>query len=61
VTEKVHREAGRHYGPLAVTAEKLYERFTDEELEVVLRFLLAGAELFGPLLDELRARLDRGG
>ena len=49
-----------YYEPVGRMAEELFERFTDEQLEVVLDFLQTGAELHDRVLADLKARLAEG-
>ena len=56
-TPKLAEAAWQFYAPLAATAEELYSRFSEEELELLLRFLGTANELFAGMLDELHARL----
>jgi DNA-binding MarR family transcriptional regulator len=58
LTPKPGELAGRFYGPLAATAQELYSRFTDEELELLLRFLETANELFAGMVDDLKAQLE---
>ncbi len=57
LTERAHAVLWPHYEPIATAADKLYSRFSESDLQVVLDFLQAGAELFGRRLDELRSGL----
>jgi DNA-binding MarR family transcriptional regulator len=58
LTPKLGESAGRFYGPLASTAQELYSRFSEDELELLLRFLETANELFAGMVDDLKARLE---
>jgi DNA-binding MarR family transcriptional regulator len=45
LTELARRLAGQFYGPLAQEGATLVERFTDDELRVILDYLLAARQL----------------
>ena len=57
VTEKAGALLWPFYEPLAKLSERLYARYSDDQLALVLDFLVAGAELHEEVLAELRARL----
>ena len=57
LSPQLHQEMWPLYAPLAEMAEDVYKRFTDEELELVLRFLETASERFAGMLDDLKARL----
>ena len=61
LTEKVHGIVWRYYEPLARLSEKLYEKYTDEQLALLLDFLESAAELYEPELARLKDRLSGGG
>jgi DNA-binding MarR family transcriptional regulator len=54
---KVHEAAWPYFEPLQRRAEQLYAEFTEEELEVLVRFLERARDRFDGMVDELRARL----
>ena len=45
------------YEPMQRLSEELYSRYSDDELALLLGFLVAGAELYEEVFAELRARL----
>ena len=57
VTEKAGALIWPFYEPLMKMSERLYVRYSDEQLALVLDFLEAGAELYDEVLAELHARL----
>ena len=57
LTEKAHVEIWRYYEPLARMSEQLYERYSDAQLELLLDFLRAAAELHEQTFASLKARL----
>lgn len=57
LTKKAHESAWQYYQPLAELSAKLYARYSDEQLELLLDFLEAAAELFEGPLTRLRERL----
>jgi len=57
VTEKAGALLWPFYEPLMKMSERLYVRYSDEQLALVLDFLEAGAELYDEVLAELHARL----
>jgi DNA-binding MarR family transcriptional regulator len=57
LTEKARRELWPYYEPLVRLSEALYARYTDEQLELLLDFLQAGAELHEGVIVELKTRL----
>jgi DNA-binding MarR family transcriptional regulator len=57
LTPKMGEFAGRFYAPLAATAEQLYAQFSEDELELLLRFLETANGLFAGMLDDLKASL----
>lgn len=57
VAPEFHRAMYPYYAPLGALAEQVYDQFTDDELEVLLRFLEAGNEQFSGMVDDLKARL----
>ena len=57
VTEKAGALLWPFYEPLMKMSERLYVRYSDEQLAVVLDFLEAGAELYDEVLAELHALL----
>jgi len=57
LTETVREAVWQYYEPMARLAEELYARYTDEQLELVLDFLEAAAELSERELAALRAKL----
>lgn len=57
VTPKVGEAMWRFYAPLAQSAEQLFARFTDDELELILRFLETASEQFSGMLEELQQAL----
>jgi DNA-binding MarR family transcriptional regulator len=61
LTPKVPEAMWRFYAPLAKNAQILYDRFTDDELGLVLRFLETASEQFGGMVEELQAELRKGG
>jgi DNA-binding MarR family transcriptional regulator len=60
LTPKVHEAMWRFYAPLAENAQKLHDRFTEDELALVLRFLETASEQFSGMLDELQHELRKG-
>ncbi len=56
LTEKAHTEVWPYYEPLLRMSEKLYARYSDEQLALLLDFLEAAAELHEGVFAELRAR-----
>src|SRR2546425_10439383 len=57
LSPKLHQEMWPLYAPLAQMAEEVYSRFTEEELEVLLRFLETANERFAGMVDDLQAKL----
>ena len=57
VTEKAGELIWPFYGPLMKMSERLYVRYSDQQLALVLDFLEAGAELYDEVLAELHALL----
>jgi DNA-binding MarR family transcriptional regulator len=57
VTEKAGALIWPFYEPLMKMSERLYVRYSDEQLALVLDFLEAGAELYDEVLAELHALL----
>ena len=57
VTEKAGALLWPFYEPLMKMSERLYVRYSDEQLALVLDFLQGGAELHEEVLAELHARL----
>ena len=60
LSPKLHQEMWPLYRPLAERGDELYARFTDDELELVLRFLETGSEIFADMVDELKVNLAEG-
>jgi DNA-binding MarR family transcriptional regulator len=61
LTELARQKSWEFYEPLAVLAQKLYSRYTIEQLELVLDFLENAAVLAEDTLTELRRRLGQSG
>jgi DNA-binding MarR family transcriptional regulator len=61
LTELARQKSWEFYEPLAVLAQKLYARYTVEQLELVLDFLENAAVLAEDTLTELRRRLGQSG
>ena len=61
LTEKAGEVLWPFYEPLQRLGEELYSRYSDDELALLLGFLVAGAELYEEVFAELRARLADGG
>ena len=59
LTPEVQKRSWEYYAPLAERAEELYGRYTEEELGLLLDFMQTAAELFEPLLAEIRDRLPK--
>lgn len=63
LTDKARQVAGEVYGPLVdVLAE--YEKYSDEELRLITRYIERGSELlleFAGRIEEMRRRRDGGG
>ena len=63
LTDKARQVAGEVYGPLVdVLAE--YEKYSDEELRLITRYIERGSELlleFAARIEEMRRRRDGGG
>ncbi|HEX4519815.1 MAG TPA: MarR family transcriptional regulator [Gaiellaceae bacterium] len=57
VTEKAQAELWPYYEPLARIGEKIKERYTVEELELLVDFLETAAALHEGVLQELKTRL----
>ena len=57
VTEKAGALLWPFYEPLMKMSERLYVRYSDQQLALVLDFLEAGAELYDEVLAELHALL----
>ena len=60
VTPKLHQDMWPFYGLLAETAQRFYDEFSEEDLEVVVRFLETASDRFSGMVDELQARLAEG-
>jgi DNA-binding MarR family transcriptional regulator len=54
---KVHEAAWRYFEPLARRAQEVYAEFSEDELEVLARFLERASERFDGMVDELREQL----
>jgi DNA-binding MarR family transcriptional regulator len=57
LTPAMHERAWPYYEPLAAMSRKLFGRYTDEQLALILNFLQAGAELFEGQFARLREQL----
>jgi DNA-binding MarR family transcriptional regulator len=57
LTERARAELWPYYEPLANMSEQLYARYSEEQLELLLDFLQAAAELHDGVLADLKARL----
>jgi DNA-binding MarR family transcriptional regulator len=57
LTEKAHRDVWQYYEPLARMSEELYARYSDEQLELLLDFLVQAAALHDEVAGELHRRL----
>jgi DNA-binding MarR family transcriptional regulator len=60
LTDEARARSCEFYEPMAELARKLYARYTDEQLEVVLDFLEHGGKLADEALARLRERLRQG-
>jgi DNA-binding MarR family transcriptional regulator len=61
LTEKAGEVLWPFYEPLQRLGEELYSRYSDDELALLLGFLVAGAELYEEVFAELRVRLADAG
>lgn len=61
LTEKAGEVLWPFYEPMQRLSEELYSRYSDDELALLLGFLVAGAELYEEVFAELRARLEASG
>jgi DNA-binding MarR family transcriptional regulator len=59
LTPKMHESAGPYYQPLFEMSAKLYARYSDEQLELLLDFLETAAELFEGEFARLREQLSQ--
>jgi DNA-binding MarR family transcriptional regulator len=57
LTPALHKAMWPLYAPLAEHAEALYGSFSEEELELILRFLLTASDQFSGMVDDLQAKL----
>jgi DNA-binding MarR family transcriptional regulator len=57
LTAAMHERAWPYYEPLASMSRKLFNRYTDEQLQLILDFLQTGAELFEVEFARLREQL----
>jgi DNA-binding MarR family transcriptional regulator len=57
LTPKMHETAWPYYQPLTEMSAKLYARYSDEQLELLLDFLATAAELFEGEFARLREQL----
>jgi DNA-binding MarR family transcriptional regulator len=56
LTDRARGLGGRFYAEHAAYAERLYERHTEDDLRLVLEFLVAGSDLNERLAEALEAR-----
>ena len=57
LTQAMHERAWRFYEPLMTMSTKLYGRYSEEQLQLILDFLEAAAELFEVEFARLREQL----
>jgi DNA-binding MarR family transcriptional regulator len=60
LTPKVHEAMWHLYAPLEENGRKLYDRFTEDELALILRFLETASEQFSGMVDELQQEIRKG-
>ena len=60
LTPRVHEAMWHLYAPLEQNGQKLYDKFTEDELALILRFLETASEQFSGMVDDLQDELRKG-